>query len=141
MKLTTLFFQTTKNAPADCETQSAILLARAGYVSKLGTGIFSYLPLAQRALNKIKAILCEEMDAIGGQQILMPVVQPAELWKKTGRYDAIGDELVRFEDRRESEMVLAMTHEEVVTQLASQTIKSYRQMPALVYQIQTKFRD
>src|SRR3954471_3216802 len=97
MKLTTLFFQTTKQAPADAETQSAILLARAGYVSKLGTGIFSYLPLAQRSLNKIKAILCEEMDAIGGQQILMPVVHPCELWKKTGRYDAIGDELVRFQ--------------------------------------------
>src|SRR3954468_17729423 len=125
MKLTTFFFQTTKNAPADCETQSAILLARAGYVSKLGTGIFSYLPLAQRSLNKIKAILCEEMDAIGGQQILMPVVHPCELWKKTGRYDAIGDELVRFQDRRESQMVLAMTHEEVVAQLAPRSITSY----------------
>src|SRR5215217_147724 len=108
MKLTTLFFQTTKNAPTDCETASAILLARAGYVSKLGTGIYSYLPLAQRSLAKIKAILKEEMNRIGGQEICMPVVHPAEIWKKTGRYDAIGDELVRFEDRRESQMVLAM---------------------------------
>ncbi len=141
MKLTTFFFQTTKNAPADAETQSAILLSRAGYVSKLGTGIYSYLPLAQRSLNKIKEILREEMDRIGGQEILMPVVHPAELWKKTGRYQAITAELVKFKDRRESDMVLAMTHEEVVAHLASQTIKSYRQMPALVYQIQTKFRD
>jgi prolyl-tRNA synthetase len=141
LKLTTFFFQTAKQAPSDCETQSAILLARAGYVAKLGTGIYSYLPLAQRALQKIRAVLKEEMNRIGGQEILMPVVHPAELWKKTGRYDAIGDELVRFEDRRESQMVLAMTHEEVVAHLASQYIKSYRQMPALVYQIQTKFRD
>jgi prolyl-tRNA synthetase len=141
MRLTTLFFQTTKDAPSDCETRSAILLFRAGYISKLATGIFCYLPLAQRCLRKIKTILREEMDRIGGQEILMPVVHPADIWKRTGRYYTIGDELVRFSDRRGSDMVLAMTHEEVIAFLASQYINSYRQMPALVYQIQTKFRD
>lgn len=141
MRVSHLFGATLRETPAESETPSHTLLLRAGYVRQLASGIFSYLPLAQRSLRKIEQILREEMDRIGGQEINMPVVQPAEIWQKSGRWDTIGDELLRFQDRRESDMVLAMTHEEVVAALAHSEIESYRQLPQTVYQLQTKFRD
>ncbi len=141
MRVSTLFGDTIREAPADTDIVSHQLLLRAGYVRQLGTGIFSYLPLAWRSVRKIEQVLREEMDAIGGQEMNMPVVHPAEVWKETGRWYAIDESLVRFKDRRDSDMVLAMTHEEVVAQLASTEVRSYRQLPQLVYQMQTKFRD
>jgi prolyl-tRNA synthetase len=136
-----LFSQTLREAPADSDIASHQLLIRAGYVRQLGTGIFSQLPLAQRSLQKIENIIREEMDAIGGQEITMPVVHPASLWKETGRWFKIGSELTRFEDRAGRDMVLAMTHEEVIADLVRKEISSYKQLPVLLYQIQTKWRD
>lgn len=136
-----LFSQTSREVPADAEIASHQLLVRAGYIRQLGTGIFSYLPLAQRSLSKIMAIMREEMNAIGGQEICMPVVHPADIWKETGRYFQIGSEMGRLKDKNDHDMVLAMTHEEVVSDLVRGLIKSYRQLPALVYHIQTKWRD
>lgn len=141
MRLSQLFSQTLRDAPAEAETDSHKLLLRAGYIRPLAAGIFSYLPLARRALNKIENIIREEMDAIGGQEITMPVVHPADIWKETQRWFQIGSELTRFHDRAKRDMVLAMTHEEVVTDLARREIRSYRQLPRLIYQIQTKWRD
>jgi prolyl-tRNA synthetase len=117
------------------------LLLRAGFIRPLATGIFSYLPLGWRALRKIERILCEEMDRIGCQEVHLPVVQPAELWQRTGRWEEIGPELAHFRDRTDRDLVLAMTHEEVVADLVRQEVRSYRDLPRMVYQIQTKFRD
>ena len=117
------------------------MLLRAGFVRQLAAGVFSYLPLAKRSLDKVQGILREEMEACGGQEVSMPVVQPAEVWKRSGRYEAVGSELVRLRDRRDREMVLAMTHEEIVAGLVAGEVDSYQQLPRLVYQIQTKFRD
>ncbi|MDL1886142.1 proline--tRNA ligase, partial [Anaerolineae bacterium CFX8] len=136
-----LFSQTLREAPGDAEIASHQLLLRAGFIRPLAAGIFSYLPLARRALTKIENIVREEMDAIGGQEITMPVVHPADIWKETGRWQAIGPEMGRFQDRAGRDMVLAMTHEEVVGDLVRKEIRSYRQLPALLYHIQTKWRD
>src|SRR3990172_722685 len=141
MRMTRLFSQTLREAPAEAEMTGHRLLLRAGFIRQLGAGIFSYLPLAHRSLTKIENILRQEIDAIGGQELTMPVVQPAELWKQTGRWFEIGSEMGRFDDRSGREMVLAMTHEEVVADLASKEIRSYRQLPLLLYHIQTKWRD
>lgn len=141
MRMSQLFSHTLRSAPAEAEIASHKLLLRAGYIRQLGTGSFSYLPLAQRSLRKIENIIREEMDAIGGQEITMPVVHPASLWKETGRWYKVGPELTRFEDRAGRDMVLAMTHEEVVADLVRHEIESYRQLPVLIYQIQTKWRD
>jgi prolyl-tRNA synthetase len=141
MKLSQLFGQTLREAPAEAEVVSHSLLMRAGFIRPLGAGIFSYLHLAKRSLHKIEAILRDEMDRIGGQEISMPVVQPADLWKETGRWFQIGSEMGRFGDRNEHDMVLAMTHEEVVADLVRHEIQSYKQLPRLVYHLQTKWRD
>ena len=141
MRVSQLFGETLRETPADVDVASHQLLLRAGYVRPLAAGIFSYLPLAQRMLGKIARIIREEIDAIGGQEIAMPVVHPAELWQETGRWQAIDAALARFKDRSGRDMVLAMTHEEVVTDLVRKEIRSYRQLPRLLYQIQTKFRD
>ncbi len=141
MRLSRFFSQTLREIPADCETTSHQLLVRAGYIRQLGAGIFTYLPLAQRSLAKIMAIMREEINAIGGQEICMPVIHPADIWKETGRYFQIGSEMGRFKDKSGHEMVLAMTHEEVVSDLVRGLIRSYRQLPALVYHLQTKWRD
>ncbi len=141
MRMSQLFSTTLRDISADAEVASHKLLLRAGYIRQLASGIFSYLPLAQRALRKVEDIIRDEMDAIGGQEITMPVVHPAEIWQRTGRYYAIGSEMSRFKDKNERDMVLAMTHEEVVADLVSREIKSYRQLPQLVYQLQTKWRD
>ncbi len=141
MRMSALFSQTLREAPSDAEVISQQLLLRAGFIRPLAAGIYSYLPLARRAMNKIENIIRQEMDAIGGQEITMPVVHPAELWQETGRWYQIDAEMGRFQDRSGRDMVLGMTHEEVVTDLARKEIRSYRQLPALVYQIQTKWRD
>lgn len=141
MKLSRHFGVTLRKAPAGAEAISAQLLLRAGYIRQLGQGLFSYLPLARRALTKIENIFREEMNAIGGQELTMPVVHPAEVWQATGRWYSIGAEMARFKDRKERDLVLAMTHEEVVADLCKSEIRSYKQLPQLVYHIQTKFRD
>ena len=141
MKLSQLFGQTLRDAPAEADVVSHQLLMRAGFIRPLGAGIFSYLHLAKRSMMKIEAILRDEMDRIGGQEISMPVVQPADLWKETGRWYQIGPEMGRFSDRNERDMVLAMTHEEVVADLVRREVQSYKHLPRLIYHIQTKFRD
>lgn len=141
MRMSQLFSQTLREAPADAEVESHKLLVRAGFIQQLAAGIFSYLPLAKRVLIKIEDIMREEINAIGGQEVTMPVVHPAEIWKETERWYQIGTEMGRFYDKSGRDMVLAMTHEEVVADLVRRTIHSYRQLPALVYHIQTKWRD
>lgn len=141
MRFSQLLAKTLREESKDAELKSHDLLLRAGYIRQLGAGIFSYLHLAHRSLNKIKNIMREEMDAIGGVEISMPFVHPADVWKKTNRWYEIDDSLARFQDRTERDMVLAMTHEEVVADIASTEVKSYKHMPLLVYQIQDKFRD
>jgi len=141
MRMSGLFSQTLREAPSEAEVASHQLLLRAGYIRQLAAGVFSYLPLARRALDKIEAIMREEMDAIGGQEIKMPVVQPADIWKETQRWYQIDAEMGRFIDRNGRDMALAMTHEEVVADLARKEIRSYRQLPQLIYHLQTKWRD
>jgi prolyl-tRNA synthetase len=141
MKLSQLFGQTLRDPPAEADVESHKLLMRAGFIRPIGTGIFAYLHLAKRSMQKIEAILRDEMDKIGGQEISMPVVQPADLWKETGRWYQIGVEMARFQDRNERDMVLAMTHEEVVADLVRREVQSYKHLPRLIYHIQTKFRD
>lgn len=141
MRFSHLFSKTLREDQKDADAVSHNLLLRAGYVRQLAAGIFSYLHFGQRTMRKIEQVLREEMDRIGGDEISMPVVHPAELWQKTNRWYDIDESLVRFHDRSERDMVLAMTHEEVVADLASKEIESYKQLPKLVYQIQTKFRD
>ncbi len=141
MRMSKLFFQTLREAPADADVRSHQLMVRAGLVRQVAAGIFEYMPLGLRVKKKIEAIMREEMDAIDGQEIVMPVVQPAALWKRTGRWYEIGDDLARLTDRNGRELVLGMTHEEVITELAAGVINSYRQLPVMLYQIQTKFRD
>jgi prolyl-tRNA synthetase len=141
MRMSRLFSQTLREAPAEAEVASHQLLLRAGYIRQMASGIFSYLPLAQRALAKIEAIMRQEMESIGGQEITMPVVQPADLWKETGRWSQIDAEMGRFKDRSGRELALAMTHEEAVADLVRKEVRSYRQLPQLVYHIQTKWRD
>jgi prolyl-tRNA synthetase len=136
-----MFGRTLREAPSGVEVEGHRLLLRAGFVRQLAAGVFSYLPLAKRSIAKIEGILREEMDAVGGQEVSMPVVQPAEVWKRSGRYGSTGRELVRLRDRRDRELVLAMTHEEIVAGLAAGEVDSYQRLPRLVYQIQTKFRD
>ena len=141
MRMSGLFSQTLREAPADAEVRSHIMLLRAGYIRQLASGVFSYLPLARRSLTKIENLIREEIEAIGGQEITMPVVHPADIWKETGRWYQIDAEMGRFTDRGDRDMVLAMTHEEVVADLVRKEIKSYRQLPQLIYHIQTKWRD
>jgi prolyl-tRNA synthetase len=141
MKMSKLFSQTLREAPAEAEVTSHQLLIRAGFIRPLAAGVFSYLPLARRSLHKIEAILRDEINSIGGQEITMPIVNPADIWRETGRWYQIGAEMGRFIDRRGRDMALAMTHEEVVADLVRHEIRSYQQLPQLIYHIQTKWRD
>jgi len=141
MRMTQLFGQTLRDAPAEAQVASHQLLLRAGLIRQLAAGIFSYLSLARRSMTKIENIIREEMNAIGGQEITMPVVNPADIWKETGRWYQIGSEMGRFKDKSDRDMVLAMTHEEVVADLVRQEIRAYSQLPRLIYHIQTKWRD
>jgi prolyl-tRNA synthetase len=141
MRMSKLFSQTLREAPSDAEIPSHQLLVRAGYIRQLASGIFTSMPLAKRSLTKIENIMREEINAIGGQEMSMPVVNPAEIWKATGRWAKVGPEMGRFLDRNERDMVLAMTHEEAVVDVIKDEIQSYRQLPVLIYHIQTKWRD
>lgn len=141
MRMSSLFSQTLRESPSEAEITSHELLLRAGFIRQLAAGIFSYLPLAQRTLTKIEDIMRQEINAIGGQEITMPVVHPADIWKETERWYQIGSELGRFKDKNDRDMVLALTSEEVVAELVRKEIRSYRQLPVLIYHIQTKWRD
>ena len=141
MRLSQLFFTSLRDDPADADMASHRLLVRAGYLRQLGSGIYSLLPLGFRVQQRIEQVIREEIDAIGGQEMEMPVVHPADLWRQSGRYQKIGPEMARFKDRSGRDMVLAMTHEEVVAQLVGDLVNSYRQLPLIVYHFQTKFRD
>jgi prolyl-tRNA synthetase len=141
MRLSHLFFTSLRDDPNDAEMPSHRLLVRAGYVRQLGTGIYSLLPLGFRVSKRVEQIVREEQDRIGAQEMEMPVVHPAEIWKESGRYYKIGPELLRFKDRTERDMVLAFTHEEIVALLLRDLVQSYRQLPMMVYHFQTKFRD
>src|SRR5690606_26108326 len=128
-------------APAEAEIVSHQLMLRASLIHPIAAGIFDFLPLGQRVKHKIEAIMREEMDAIGGQEVALPIVHPAELWQRSGRWYQIGDDMARFKDRNDRDYVLGMTHEEVVAELAASVVSSYRQLPYMLYQIQTMFRD
>ena len=141
MRMSQLFSQTLREAPSEAEITSHQLLLRAGFIRQLAAGVFSYLALAKRALVKIENILRQEMEAIGGQEISMPVVHPAGIWQETGRWYEIDAEMGRFKDRSGRDMALGMTHEEVIADLVRREVRSYRQLPRLLYQIQTKWRD
>ena len=141
MKVKNLVGQRFKERPADCVIDSHALMVRGGYMKYVGNGIFSEFPVLRRVTSKIEAIIREEMNAIDGQEVLFPVVMPAELWEESGRYDSIANELVRFQDRNKSKMVLGMTHEEAAVHLVREYGQSYQQYPFMIYQIQRKFRD
>ena len=141
MLMSKLFVQTLREFPNDAEAISHKLLVRAGFIKKLANGIYTYMPLAQRVLSKISNIVREEMNASGAQELTMPFVQPAEVWKNSGRWEKYGKELLRCKDRHDNEMCLAPTHEEVITTVVSDVVNSYKQLPLNVYQIATKFRD
>ena len=141
MRWRTTFIPTLKEVPSDAEVASHRLLVRAGMIRQVSRGVYDFLPLALRTLRKIEAIVREEMDRAGAQELLMPVTSPAELWRDSGRWDVYGKELLRFRDRHDRDFCLAPTHEEVVTDLVRREVRSYRELPMNLYQIQTKFRD
>jgi prolyl-tRNA synthetase len=141
MKTTELLIPTQKEAPNDAKVISHQLMIRAGLISKLASGLYSYLPIGLKVIHKVEEIIREEMNRSGAQEVLMPVAQPAELWQESGRWDEYGPELLRFKDRHDRDFCLGPTHEEVITNIASQYLRSYKQLPMNFYQIQTKFRD
>ena len=141
MRWSQYFIPTLREDPADAEVVSHKLLLRAGIIRQLSAGIYSYLPLGQRAVLKVMQILREEMNAIGGQEFYLPAIQPAELWQESGRWSAIGEDMFRLKDRKGVDMCLGMTHEEVFTSIARHELRSYKQLPQVWYQIQIKFRD
>ncbi|HDK16462.1 MAG TPA: proline--tRNA ligase [Nitrospirae bacterium] len=141
MRFSNMFIPTLRESPAEAEAASHILMLRAGYIRQLAAGLYIYLPLAWRVIGRVNGIIKQEMDAIGAQEISMPAIHPAEIWQKTGRWSEVGEEMFRLRDRGQRDMCLGMTHEEIVTWLASAEIRSYRDLPQTWYQIQTKFRD
>ncbi|MDQ5844272.1 MAG: proline--tRNA ligase [Acidobacteriota bacterium] len=141
MRWSQYFIPTLREDPADAEVVSHKLLLRAGLIRQLGAGIYSYLPMAQRVALKVMQILREEMNRVGGQEFYLPALHPADVWKESGRWDAIGDDMFRLKDRKGTDMCLGMTHEEVFTTIARNELRSYKQLPQVWYQIQIKFRD
>lgn len=141
MKQSQLLIPTLREAPTDAEAASHKLMLRAGLIRQLASGVYTYLPLGFRVLKKVQEIVREEMDRAGAQELLMPAMQPTELWRESGRYDVYGPELIRFKDRHDREFALGPTHEEVITTLVAGEVSSYRQLPMTLYQIQTKYRD
>ena len=141
MKASQFFISTLKEAPSDAEIVSHKLMMRAGMIKKLGAGLYTYMPMGLRVIRKVEGIIRDEMNRAGAVELTMPVVQPAELWQETGRFDKMGEELLRFKDRHERDFVIQPTAEEVVTDIARQELRSYRALPKNLYQIQTKFRD
>ena len=141
MRMSKLFVQTLRETPSDAEVVSHQLLVRGGYIRKLTSGVYNFLPLMWRVLKKVENIIRDEMDKAGAQELLMPFVQPKELWEESGRWGAYGGELMRLKDRHGREMCLGPTHEEIITSIARDALKSYKQLPVNLYQIQSKFRD
>ncbi|WP_423189476.1 proline--tRNA ligase [Alkalibacterium sp. f15] len=141
MKQSKLFAPTLRDVPSDAEVISHQLLLRAGYIRQLSAGIYTYLPLANRVLEKVKTIIREELDAIDGSEMLLPSLIPADLWKESGRYETYGEDLIKLQDRHERDFILGPTHEETFAKLISEDIKSYKKLPLLLYQFQTKYRD
>ena len=141
MRMSKMVGRRIKEDPKDAHTVSHKLLIRGGYIRPVSAGIYSILPIAKKIINKIEAIIRNEMDMIDGQEVLLPVVLPAELWEETGRYQTVGSELLRFKDRNNKDMVLGMTHEEAAVHLFRTEVSSYKQLPAMLYQLQTKYRD
>ncbi|MDD2620528.1 MAG: proline--tRNA ligase [Syntrophomonadaceae bacterium] len=141
MKASELFFPTLREVPSEAEIISHQLLLRAGFIRKTTAGVYTYLPLGYKVIKKIMNIVREEMDRAGGQEVLMPIIQPAELWKKSGRWDVYGDEMFRLVDRHNRDFALGPTHEEIITTLVDADVQSYRDLPLLIYQIQNKYRD
>src|SRR5512139_1332111 len=141
MRVSQFFLSTLKEAPAESELPSHRLMLRAGYIRKLASGLYTWMPLGLRVLRKVEGIVREEMNRSGAVELLMPAVQPAELWRETGRWDVFGPQMLKITDRHENLFCFGPTHEEVITDIARREIKSYRQLPINFYQIQTKFRD
>ena len=141
MRWSQYFVPTLREDPADAEVISHKLLLRAGLIRQLGAGIYSYLPLAQRSILKISEIIRQEMNAVGGQEFYLPALNPAEIWKESGRWTVMGDNMFRLKDRKGADLCLGMTHEEIFTDIARKELRSYKQLPQVWYQIQTKFRD
>ncbi|RNC63079.1 MAG: Proline--tRNA ligase [Candidatus Dichloromethanomonas elyunquensis] len=141
MRVSQLLNPTLREVPAEAEVVSHQLMMRAGFIRKAAAGIYTYLPLGWRVIRKIEQIVREEMDAKGGQEVMLPIVQPAELWKETGRWDVYGPEMFRLKDRHDREFCLGPTHEEIITDLVRGEVRSYKQLPLLLYQIQNKYRD
>src|SRR6187549_3300450 len=141
MRVSKFFLSTLKEAPSEAELVSHRLMLRAGLIRRLGSGIYSFMPMGLRIARRVEAIVREEMNRAGAIELSMPVVQPAELWQESGRWQAYGPELLRFKDRHERDFVIQPTSEEAITDLARNELKSYRRLPAHFYQIQTKFRD
>ena len=141
MRCTRTLLATMRETPAEAEIVSHRLMLRAGLVRLLASGLYTWLPLGMRVLRKVEAVVREEMNAAGAQEVLMPAVQPAELWEESGRWSNFGPELLRLKDRHERDFCVGPTHEEVITDIARREIRSYKQLPINLYQIQTKFRD
>ena len=141
MKMSKMFVQTLREFPSDAEVVSHKMLGRAGFIKKLAPGVYTYMPLMWRVLKKVENIVREEMDRAGAQELLMPFVQPKELWEESGRWEVYGKELMRLKDRHDRDMCLGPTHEEIITSVARDALKSYKQLPVNLYQIQSKFRD
>src|SRR2546423_9077902 len=141
MRWSQYFIPTLREDPADAEVVSHRLLLRAGYIRQLGAGIYSFLPLGWRVAQRAMKIIREEMDAVGGQEFYLPALHPSEVWKESGRWAVMGETMFRLKDRKGADMCLGMTHEEVFTSIARHEIRSYKQLPQVWYQIQTKFRD
>ena len=141
MRTSKLLLSTLKETPADAEVISHQLMLRAGMIRKLAAGLYTWLPMGLRVLRKVEGIVREEMDRAGAQEVLMPAVQPAELWQESQRWDQMGQEMLRLKDRHNREFCFGPTHEEVITDLIRNEVHSYKQLPANFYQVQTKFRD
>ena len=141
MRARSFFISTLKEAPSDADVASQQLMIRAGMIKKLAAGVYTYMPMGLRTIRKIETIIREEMNGAGAIELLLPMVQPAELWQESGRWEKYGDELMRIKDRHDRDFVIQPTSEEVITDFARSEIKSWRQLPVNLYQIQTKFRD
>ena len=141
MRVSKFYLSTLKEAPAEADVPSARLMLRAGMIKKLGSGLYTWMPLGLRTLRKVERIIREEMDRAGALELVMPVIQPAELWQETGRWEKMGPNMLRLKDRHERDFIVGPTHEEVITDIVRKEIRSYRQVPVNFYQIQTKFRD
>ena len=141
MRASQFFIATQKEAPQEAELASHRLMLRAGFIKRLGSGLYTWMPLGLRVLRKVEAVVSDEMNKAGALELLMPAVQPKELWEETGRWAVFGPQMLKIEDRHEREFCFGPTHEEVITDIARREIKSYKQLPLNFYQVQTKFRD